>query len=402
MRIQGEGVVGLAAMGQVGGQRGTYFDGSRDHHKREKLTGSFTPTALGSALWSQKSQITPGEIVVSFVFLRPKRNAVGLETKAQIPSTEFPGRVEPQAAAGLPAVDMLVSYSSSSSEEESEDTPGHNRKRQRPNGKDVTPPLRKRECVGDKTGTESRTFSEGVEGTDKKRETSFCQSGSRLPLPVSLLDMFEDSEEQHVDDCSQHGGRLRSFQHERGNWATHVYLPYEPDDVFLELLEELRVGAEAHGVFLTLAEEFHVSVSRTVILRHHWIQPFVQSLRTGLAQCRRFVCLAGKLKVYTNDERTRTFLGMEISTGHVQLLEAAKTVDKTMEEFNLGTFYKDPSFHVSLAWCVGDLAEKLQGTCLSELQLLVDGHEDGPFQIRLNCNELRCKTGNKVFLLPLQ
>ncbi|XP_037396248.1 U6 snRNA phosphodiesterase isoform X2 [Pygocentrus nattereri] len=276
---------------------------------------------------------------------------------------------------------MLVNYSSSSSEEESEDVAVHNRKRQRPNGKDVSPPLRKRECTGGKSGMEN---SERVDGAVEKRESSSCQAVPRLPLPASLLNMFQDSEEQHVDDCSQHGGRLRSFQHERGNWATYVYLPYEPDDVFLELLDELRAGAEAHGVILTLAEEFHVSVSRTVVLRHHWIQTFVQSLRKGLAQCRSFVCLADKLKVYTNDERTRTFLGMEVSTGCPQLLEAAKRVDETMDEFKLSTFYKDPSFHVSLAWCVGDLAEKLQGACLSELQVQSTAAEQGPMRRALS------------------
>ncbi|XP_076878353.1 U6 snRNA phosphodiesterase 1 isoform X1 [Brachyhypopomus gauderio] len=213
--------------------------------------------------------------------------------------------------------------------------------------------------------------------------------------------MFGDSEEEHMDDRSQHGGRLRSFQHERGNWATYVYLPYEPEDVFLELLDELMRGAAAHGVPLIQADEFHISLSKTVVLRHHWIQPFVQSLRAGLAQCKRFVCSADKLKVYSNHEKTRTFLGMEVSVGHTQLLEVVKTVNETMEEFRLGTFYKDPSFHVSLAWCVGDFTGKLQEACLSELQSLVDGHEDGPFQISFNCKQFRCKTGNKVFLFPL-
>lgn len=35
-------------------------------------------------------------------------------------------------------------------------------------------------------------------------------------------------------------------------------------------------------------------------------------------------------------------------------------------------------------------------------QSLIDTHEDGPFHIRLNCTELRCKTGNKVFHVSLQ
>ncbi|XP_062856219.1 U6 snRNA phosphodiesterase 1 isoform X2 [Trichomycterus rosablanca] len=255
---------------------------------------------------------------------------------------------------------MLVNYSSSSDEEN--EVAGQHRKRKRKNnGKDVSPSQMK-----------------------------------------SVLEMFRDEEEQHVDDASLHGGRVRSFHHERGNWATYVYLPYEPEDIFLELLDELRVCAAARGINLNNAEEFHLSLSKTVVLRHHWIQPFVQSLRAGLTPCSRFVCLADKLKVYSNHEKTRTFLGMEVSTGHAQLHELVKRVDETMEEFTLSTFYKDPSFHVSLAWCIGDFTEQLQDACLSELQSVVDGHDDGPFQIKLNCNELRCKTGNKVFLFQLQ
>lgn len=30
---------------------------------------------------------------------------------------------------------------------------------------------------------------------------------------------------------------------------------------------------------------------------------------------------------------------------------------------------QDPSFHISLAWCVGDLSGKLEGQCLQELQV---------------------------------
>lgn len=60
-----------------------------------------------------------------------------------------------------------------------------------------------------------------------------------------------------------------------------------PEEEFGELLEELLSGAKARGVVLSPQEEFHLSLSQTVVLRHHWIQPFTQSLRTGLAHCKR-------------------------------------------------------------------------------------------------------------------
>ncbi|TMS02167.1 U6 snRNA phosphodiesterase, partial [Larimichthys crocea] len=126
-----------------------------------------------------------------------------------------------------------------------------------------------------------------------------------LPLPGCLVEMFPEDVDSPPEDSALHGGRVRTFKHERGNWATYVYLPYHPEDEFAELLDELLSVAKARGVVLNPQEEFHLSLSQTVVLRHHWIQPFTQSLKAGLVHCRRFVCTAGRLKVYCNAERTR-------------------------------------------------------------------------------------------------
>ncbi|KAM4734506.1 U6 snRNA phosphodiesterase 1 isoform 2-T2 [Anableps anableps] len=204
----------------------------------------------------------------------------------------------------------------------------------------------------------------------KKARTEELDPKTRLPLPGCFLSMFPDEDDEALtEDSSLHGGRIRSFKHERGNWATYVYLPYPPEEEFEELLEELLSALGSRGLNLTKQEEFHLSLSQTVVLRHHWIQPFTQSLQAGLSNCRRFACSAATLKVYSNAERTRTFLGMEVSTGHAQLLDLVRVVDKTMTEFRLDTFYKEPSFHVSLAWCVGDQMEKMK-EILQELQVL--------------------------------
>ncbi|KAJ8343871.1 hypothetical protein SKAU_G00312000 [Synaphobranchus kaupii] len=285
---------------------------------------------------------------------------------------------------------MLVSYSSSSEEDE-ENEDRDKRKHKRFKNDDSPPACKKPGCV---TGTR--------DGHTQMAELHPTQAKSRLPLPGSVLEMFSETEDLSTEDSSQHGGRVRSFQHERGNWATHVYLPYSADDGFLDLVGEMMQVVSARGLSLTWAEEFHVSLSQTVILRHHWIQPFVLSLRTGLASSPRMVCLAEKMKVYINEEKTRTFLGVEITTGHAQLLEVMRAVDRTMEEFSLSTFYKNPSFHISLAWSVGDCADRLRSECLQELQATLDSHEDGSFLLRFDCDELRCKSGNKVFTFPLR
>ncbi|XP_069571244.1 U6 snRNA phosphodiesterase 1 [Brachyistius frenatus] len=290
---------------------------------------------------------------------------------------------------------MLVGYSSSSSggsSPEDEDS----------EAAAATPQSRPRKRRDeDDDGTVGGT--DGLPAKKKKPKTEEQLPKTRLPVPGCLLSMFPDEVDPETEDNSLHDGRVRSFKHERGNWATYVYLQYHPEEGFGDLLEKLLSAAVARGVVLTRQEEFHLSLSQTVVLRHHWIQPFTRSLRATLTHCKRFVCSAGRLKVYCNAERTRTFLGMEVSTGHghAQLLDLIRVVDRTMAEFRLDTFYEDPSFHVSLAWCVGDVMEPMK-EFIQELQSLIDDHEEGPFVLRLDCTELRCRTGNKTFHFILE
>ncbi|XP_019361458.1 PREDICTED: U6 snRNA phosphodiesterase [Gavialis gangeticus] len=227
-------------------------------------------------------------------------------------------------------------------------------------------------------------------------------TASRLPVPSSVLNMFRDQEEEVVDDSTKHGGRVRNFPHVRGNWTTYVYMPYEASEDFLELLELLISHARTYAVSLTAMEEFHISLSQSVVLRYHWITPFVQSLKEYLATAYRFFCTVDQVKVYTNQNKTRTFVGLEVSSGHPQLLELVSGVDRVMEEFDLPTFYKNPSFHISLAWCVGDLTDRLEGQCLQKLQEIVDGFEDSAFLLRIQWEQIRCKSGNKLFSFPLR
>lgn len=58
---------------------------------------------------------------------------------------------------------------------------------------------------------------------------------------------------------------------------------------FLELLELLVSRARTYVPSLAAMEEFHLSLSQCVVLRYHWIQPFVRSLRERLAAFHRWV-----------------------------------------------------------------------------------------------------------------
>ncbi|KAI6054895.1 USB1 [Marmota monax] len=224
----------------------------------------------------------------------------------------------------------------------------------------------------------------------------------RFPVPDSVLNMFPSTEERPEDDSAKHGGRVRTFPHERGNWATHVYLPYEAREEFLELLDLLLPHAQTYVPRLVRMEAFHLSLSQSVVLRHHWILPFVQALKDRMASFQRFFFTANRVKIYTNQEKTRTFVGLEVTSGHAECLDLVSEVDRVMEEFDLTTFYPDPSFHISLAWCVGDARPQLEGQCLQELQEILDEFEDSEMLLRVLTEQVRCKSGNKFFSLPLK
>ncbi|CAM9706509.1 unnamed protein product [Lampetra planeri] len=229
-------------------------------------------------------------------------------------------------------------------------------------------------------------------------------AGGRLPLPESVRSMFADDDEKADDaeDGSQHGGRLRSFAHERGNWATYVYLPYSGDSDFDELVDLVLRRLCDVGLRMSKQEDFHISLSQTVVLRYHWINLFLQTLRERLGSYHRFNCFTNKVKVYTNQERTRTFLGLEATRGQQDLLGLVTEIDGAMQEFQLQTFFKDTSFHMSLAWCVGDLSDRFNQDLINQLQDVVDEFEDSPRLLRIHAEQLVCKTGHKLHPVPLR
>jgi len=174
-----------------------------------------------------------------------------------------------------------------------------------------------------------------------------------LSLPSSIASMYQRGP-GWTDDPGQHHNRVRSFPHVEGNWATHVYIEVEWNSHFFEfvsrVLEELR-PLEFHAL-----PEFHISLSRTVAIRHHWIEPLVDSLRDQFRPLHASLCDLATVKLFTNDEKTRTFLCLEISEEDADLLKSyVAAVDRSFAEFKLQKYYENPSFHMSLGWCLGDV-----------------------------------------------
>lgn len=214
-----------------------------------------------------------------------------------------------------------------------------------------------------------------------------------VPLPRVINDMFVESEEEERarDDPALHEGRLRSFAHCANSWASYVYIDLaelDLGDARNLLVEQLDMEPIPHP---------HLSLSRVVSLRHHWLDPLMESLKQSLGMERRFHLGLDKLQVFVNDEGTRTFVGLTASAGWPQLARISRRVDSCLAEYSLPHFYRPPAFHCSLAWCLGDRRAAIRAR-LQKLSLqLVDCLDDDVQLIRT----VHCKAGNKKFKFNL-
>lgn len=264
----------------------------------------------------------------------------------------------------LNALQLLSSYSDSDSED---DSSGNNTQ----------------ECVKSGVNTSSTKDKASVE--------------NKLPLPSTIRGLFENKNDDHPEDKpDSHDGRIRSFPHQRGNWSTYVYIPFNTGPEYTVLFNDL-VTATGGTVPLKIIPEPHISLTRTVVLLHHWIDTFIDSVRLQFGNYTRFRIHFGQLAVYCNEERTRTFLGIEVLAGSDILLNSVHLLDECLSEFQLPPFYKNPSFHMSIAWALGDEKKSLSDM-LPQLQKIFQSFCSSYFEyVTFAVDRFMCKSGNKLF-----
>uniref|UniRef100_A0A1I8F3W4 non-specific serine/threonine protein kinase n=1 Tax=Macrostomum lignano TaxID=282301 RepID=A0A1I8F3W4_9PLAT len=163
------------------------------------------------------------------------------------------------------------------------------------------------------------------------RRMSSSSSSGRLPVPQDLLAMpgGVGGASAAADDPLAHQGRTRSFPAERGQWATSVHCPAG------ELLDELgehrveswrsALSAACHGAEVHPVDSPHLSLSRTVILRHHQIAAYTDALRSKLADSACCPVVADKLIALPNDDSQRA--GLRTAGGSVRTRSVQRLLD---------------------------------------------------------------------------
>ncbi|GLJ21920.1 hypothetical protein SUGI_0410240 [Cryptomeria japonica] len=258
----------------------------------------------------------------------------------------------------------------------------------------------------------------------KKKPRLGGEDGSKdalllLPSPVTLLDFSSNLSVKNVDS----GNRIRSFPHVEGNYAVHVYIPVNISSIDKEeltsfvkkaglLVPELHAidtdlplcpgniknKDGAHVDVSTLAEEYHISLSRTVAIRVHQIDSIVGMLRNKLHSQKRYWIEFGKWEVFINDDQTRSFLALEVTTrGLSEISKQICIVDEAFRLHNLPEFYKNPRPHISVAWGLGDITSKLKKVAEELNNLKGNTCSKRKSVWTYPFSRIECKIGQKVY-----
>ncbi|GAB0100041.1 U6 snRNA phosphodiesterase [Sergentomyia squamirostris] len=244
----------------------------------------------------------------------------------------------------------------------------------------------------------SSSEDDDKEEVDYKKSLPNNRQVPKLPSALELLGGRISASEDCEDTPDDHEGRIRSFAHERGIWATFCYIPFLENSSLISLQVRIKDSIrKALNLELTEARDFHVSLTRTVVLRHHWIESFVASLEAKFQHTRKFSIHLNSLRIYCNEENTRTFVGLTLSEEvFPQLKNLVESCNEVVREFNLKEFYREMSFHISILWIVGNHLEVLRSieNELQEIFLQYLGENFDDFVTVVE--KIHCKSGNKM------
>jgi U6 snRNA phosphodiesterase len=148
-----------------------------------------------------------------------------------------------------------------------------------------------------------------------------------------------------------------------------------------------------------LIESPHLSLSKTFILKHHWIDNFVTTLKSKFKDSKQDEVFLqfnkSQVLFLSNEEKTRHFACLPVEEYAYSILKSIlDKVDSCLEEFNLPTYYKDPKFHISILWKLNEFTEDEKVYIENQLNKINENLE-------FNATQINFKTGNKFFNINL-
>lgn len=178
----------------------------------------------------------------------------------------------------------------------------------------------------------------------------------RLPSPPL-------SDDEGVAASSAKGRRVRQFSHVDGMYAVHVYVRIAPDRDFLKAIGhcagDIVAAASSGAVHAIPSEEYHLSLSRTVVLAQAQLDGFSDALRKSLRACTAMsVDFDSEVCELSNDDRSRFFAALQVrreTASHANACKLVDAVDAVVARYDKPVFYPERRLHFSIAWSLAPL-----------------------------------------------
>lgn len=141
---------------------------------------------------------------------------------------------------------------------------------------------------------------------------------------------------------------------------------------------------------LEFDSNFHISLSKSFILRKHQIKPFVDSIRFNLSLYKSFNINFSGYTLFNNEDYSRSFASFYISKGAKDICDLISSVDKVMKLYSQPIYYDPAIPHMSVASCPDNL----------DWEEIDEDWDD--ISNNFSVEEIICKIGNKIFNIPLK
>ncbi|EJD50567.1 hypothetical protein AURDEDRAFT_160468 [Auricularia subglabra TFB-10046 SS5] len=204
----------------------------------------------------------------------------------------------------------------------------------------------------------------------KKKPCQIADQTSRKKLPALPVSIYA-----HVDDPTEHQGRIRTHRHVDGLYAAYVYAAVRLEDAprLAEFIARATQHAKAclpdlHFECATDADlhaddkgaaELHISLSRPIYISANQRDALKRVVRDIAAKHRPFRASFAEFAVLENDERARAFLVAEIGAGHQDFVKITREIDASLVSMGHEPYYAEPRFHASFAWWLPQCSTEL-------------------------------------------
>ncbi|TNV75979.1 hypothetical protein FGO68_gene6453 [Halteria grandinella] len=247
--------------------------------------------------------------------------------------------------------------------------------------------------------------------------------GKRQKLP-KVTDLFKTMPNKRVKPSEENKAEefqaksIRIVPHQEGQWATFVYI--KPPSEFCSkliktqqtiLLPLLSENFPELSYDFSEADSLHISLSRTLYLKHYQLESFKANLQKQISNIERMAeIITKKLVFLVNQEKTKIFIGLEATTESTYLLELSNACDRAISDELKGLpepelakilFFKEPTFHFTLVSVnFVDPEEKEQITQLCDrLKKSLASVKIKERSFQLSDEKVRLKMGDQIYQL---